>query len=137
MEINELCKAAHKTSREHGFYDEQKDEANIPEKLALIHSEVSEALEAHRDGYFTKISGVYEDLTIDKITKDLSGNNEVKLLAINAFQATIKNSFEDELADAVIRIADLCGYMDIDLEKHILAKMAYNETRPYKHGKKY
>ena len=38
---------------------------------------------------------------------------------------------------AVIRIADLCGYLNIDLESHIKAKMRYNESRPYKHGKEY
>ena len=41
-----------------------------------------------------------------------------------------------ELADVVIRIFDFCGGNDIDLEKIILEKMEYNETRPYKHGDK-
>ena len=40
-----------------------------------------------------------------------------------------------ELADVVIRIFDFCGGMNIDLEKIILEKMAYNETRPYKHNR--
>ena len=30
-----------------------------------------------------------------------------------------------------------CGYLGIDLEKAIAEKMAYNETRPYKHGKQF
>lgn len=40
-----------------------------------------------------------------------------------------------ELADAIIRIADLCGLHDWDLQDAIIKKMKYNETRPYKHGK--
>lgn len=42
-----------------------------------------------------------------------------------------------ELADAVIRIADLCGALGIDLEEVIAKKMGYNESRPYRHGKRY
>ena len=53
------------------------------------------------------------------------------------FRELIKDSLEDELADAVIRIADMCGYLGIDLEKHIELKMKYNATREYKHGKRY
>lgn len=40
-----------------------------------------------------------------------------------------------ELADAVIRIADLCGHMGIDLDDIVRRKMDYNDKRPYKHGK--
>ena len=42
-----------------------------------------------------------------------------------------------ELADAVIRIADLAGALGIDLDRAIAEKMAFNEKRPYKHGKKF
>jgi NTP pyrophosphatase (non-canonical NTP hydrolase) len=44
-------------------------------------------------------------------------------------------NFHVELADAVIRIADLAEAEGVDLAAIILAKMAYNETRPYRHGK--
>ncbi len=30
-----------------------------------------------------------------------------------------------------------CEILNIDIEKHIAAKMAYNKTRPHKHGKEY
>ena len=42
-----------------------------------------------------------------------------------------------ELADAVIRIADLCGHLGIDLDAVIRLKMTYNEGRPHKHGKQF
>lgn len=42
-----------------------------------------------------------------------------------------------ELADAVIRIADLCGHLGIDLDAVIAEKMAYNAGRHYKHGKRF
>jgi len=48
----------------------------------------------------------------------------------------VKDTFEDELADTIIRILDLCGYLGIDIDEHINLKMAYNRERPYKHNKK-
>lgn len=45
--INVLCEEAHKTAISKGWHDEPRDTATW---LALIHSEVSEALEADRIG---------------------------------------------------------------------------------------
>ena len=44
-------------------------------------------------------------------------------------------NFVEELADVMIRLADLCGGLDLDLEDAIIKKMAKNKLRPYKHGK--
>lgn len=40
-----------------------------------------------------------------------------------------------ELADVVIRVCDLAGYLGADLERAIHKKMAVNRTRPRKHGR--
>lgn len=48
-----------------------------------------------------------------------------------------KDSLAEELSDAIIRICDIAGYLKIDLEKEILAKIEYNRSRPYLHGKKF
>ena len=63
--------------------------------------------------------------------------NEIRSSDRINFQDYIKDSFEDEIADAVIRLFDLTEGFGIDLEKHIRMKLNYNKTRPYKHGKKY
>lgn len=47
------------------------------------------------------------------------------------------NNFAEELADAVIIIADICGGLNVDLEKAITEKMVINEGRPKLHGKLY
>ena len=41
-----------------------------------------------------------------------------------------------ELADCVIRIADMAELLGIDLEGCIRVKMEYNKTRPHRHGGK-
>jgi len=48
-----------------------------------------------------------------------------------------KDTFEDEIADTVIRIFDMCGGLGIDLEKQMAWKMNFNSQREAKHGKKY
>jgi hypothetical protein len=53
------------------------------------------------------------------------------------YETHIRGTVEEELADGVIRMADIAGIYGIDLDWHVAAKMAYNRTRPYLHGKKY
>lgn len=105
--INDLVKRAYENSKKHGFWNEEK---NFGEVIALMHSELSEAFEEHRNG--KKINEIYYE------------------------QGKKTCGIPSELADVVIRVFDFCGGNDIDLEKIILEKMQYNETRPYKHGKK-
>lgn len=71
---------------------------NVGELLCLIHSEVSEAMEAHRKGL------------MDEKLKHRSG-------------------VEVELADAVIRIFDLAGGLNLDLAGAVAEKLEYNMTR--------
>lgn len=125
MRINLLSKKIHEINVKNGFYEDK--EKNIGEMLCLIHSEVSEALECDRKDFYTsKFDGCKPCLNDgdDDAFKELFNN-------------TIKDTFEDELADIMIRVMDLAAFKGIDLEYHIKAKMRYNSLRQYKHGKKY
>ena len=48
-----------------------------------------------------------------------------------------EDNFKEEIADTFIRLFDLCGALEIDIEHEIKKKMEVNKTRPYKHGKRY
>jgi len=49
----------------------------------------------------------------------------------------MSGSLCEELADAVIRICDLAGHLNLDLDAAIRNKMEFNKTRPRLHGKKF
>ena len=48
-----------------------------------------------------------------------------------------KENFREELADTFIRLYDLVGWLEIDIEEEIQKKMKVNEKRPKLHGKRY
>lgn len=55
--------------------------------------------------------------------------------ALEAYRAQDKENFNEEIGDTFIRLFDLCGGLNIDVEKYILKKAKINKKRPYKHGK--
>jgi len=57
--------------------------------------------------------------------------------ACEADRHGLKEHFNEEIADTFIRLADLCGYLKIDIEHEIKRKMDINEKRPKLHGKRY
>jgi NTP pyrophosphatase (non-canonical NTP hydrolase) len=104
---NHLSVQSHKTAVDKGFYPSKKSgkDVNDGEKIALVHAELSEALEGLRTGAMD-----------DKIRH--------------------RPAVEVELADAVIRIMDYAKHRKLDVAGAVLEKMAYNKTRPHKHGGK-
>lgn len=136
--INELARQVHENAKSKGFFDEPK---NIGEMLCLIHSEVSEALEADRMGSYCRNSMISDPESEDGKGSESAAKNVLRYeddeTFILRFRKDVKDSFEDELADVIIRVMDLAAFKGIDLEQHIKAKMRFNSLREHKHGKKY
>lgn len=118
--INKFCQETNQVVREKGFLD----------AMDISVSQVS-CVDAHGNSI--------------KATKDAFIAQKVGLIAGEAFEAIEamykddyglekKDSFEDELADVSIRLCDLCGELNIDIEKQIEWKLNYNASRGAKHG---
>lgn len=122
--INEISKEYHQFFKAKGFFDNPRELGTL---LMLIVSELGEALEADR-------CGRYADM---KAFESCLDDGASELEKIEAFKMYVKDTLEDEIADTLIRLFDLCGYMGIDIDRHIKYKMWYNSTRPNLHGKAY
>lgn len=135
MNLNELRDQAERIGREHGFTD-----ASIGDDIALMHSELSEALEDHRKGRSPMEVWYEEKVSVfDKDGKPIMVDGKPAFIGIrhDQYAPGLKPcGIPSELADEVIRILHFSGKHGIDIEKAVTEKMAYNETRPFKHGNK-
>jgi NTP pyrophosphatase (non-canonical NTP hydrolase) len=125
MTLNEIAAQVHRQAIESGFYPVGR-EFNVGEKLMLIVSELGEALEADR----TK-KRIPPGLSMGAVcgwVKDKDFRS--------SFEKYVKDTFEDEIADAIIRILDLVAALSIDIDAHVQAKMRYNAGREFRHGGK-
>jgi NTP pyrophosphatase (non-canonical NTP hydrolase) len=137
MEINKIMQEIHKNAINKGFW-EDKETKNMGEVLMLCVSELSEALEAHRKQHYSvPLHNLQSRLSEIKKSMPKEDLDYEKTVYKAAFELHVKNSFEDEIADTVIRLFDLCAGFNIDLVSHIQHKLEYNKLREYKHGKSY
>lgn len=115
--FDELAQEISEIAESKGFWDYPGIGENglIPLKIALIHSEISEALEEHRKPYDDDEPSFYTGMT-----------------------PLQEDKFGEELADAIIRILDIVGFYGLENFGDILvSKIETNRDRPYRHGKRY
>ena len=125
--LNQLRDEVHKNAIEHGWWEKEREFGTL---VALMHSELSEALEEWRNG--RKPDEVYFSCTSSKNIYDGVHCGEECDLCTGGKPEGIPI----ELADCIIRILDYCGAKGIDIEEAIQIKHEYNKNRPYRHGGK-
>lgn len=96
----------HEIAIEKGFWEGRRNDA---EMIALMHSELSEALEVLR-----KTGGPIESDAIPGFSE-----------------------LEEELADVIIRIMDFAQGRGLNVAGAIVAKSRYNARREFRHGKEF
>lgn len=114
MNMERLIKEAHANAVKHGFWadPEQRDVAT---KIALIHSELSEALEEFRLSNAERGGGLGEILYACTVTRHRQ--REAICHELGGGTLHKPEGFVVELADAAIRIFDLAGWMGWKLNK--------------------
>jgi hypothetical protein len=145
--LNDWRDDALRIATEHGFKD-----ASIGEDIALMHSELSEALEDHRAGkdaaevwYETIENGqvVRCDRQFPEQIVPFGGpprGEHVRWANVAGPECAAPPrkpcGVPSEMADVIIRILHFCGKHKIDIEQAVREKMLYNESRPMRHGGK-
>jgi NTP pyrophosphatase (non-canonical NTP hydrolase) len=97
MDIGCLRDQVHENAVLKGFWDNPC----LPRSVALVCSELFEMIEAHRKGMHADVLKYIAD-------KDL-------IPFCENFEKNIKDTFEDELADVVIRLLDIAGWLKLDV----------------------
>jgi hypothetical protein len=139
MDIKSLCEKSAAQAAKSGFVGQ-----TLPEFVALVHSELSEALEEHRDHrspqdvWYSVHSPAVERAIRDALglqdDQPLPKGCNPRIPCSKGTQGAKPEGIPSELADVVIRVAHYAGANGIDLSAAIEEKAAYNATRSFRHG---
>ena len=108
MSMNELGLQIYDWAKRKGWWPDEG--RTFGDLCTLMHTEISEAYEDYRDGH--EITEIWYE----------KGDKPCGI--------------PTELADLIIRILDTCAHYGIDIDAVVAEKMAYNETRAFRHGGK-
>lgn len=123
LDVKSLCEAAAQTAISKGFSGQ-----SLPEFIALVHSECSEALEEYRNN-----KGIRETWYSELVEHD---GIQYRRPCDKGTPGAKPEGVPSELSDVLIRIFHYCGENNIDLTTALREKLDYNKTRAHKHGNK-
>lgn len=92
--ISDLVSNSYRVARQHGFHDDYHSPAHY---MMLVLSEIGEMVEADRKN---------RRFDIEKYRNAFDSD-------IVMFEKYVKDTFEDEMADVVIRLCDFCGSLNV------------------------
>lgn len=131
--LNTLAKHVYQDNKAKGFWDD----CEIIDKIDNI--EVGGSNISRED-----LQRFKEDFKKSKLSQMIALQHSELSEALEADRNNLmddklphRSGLEVELADALIRIMDTAGGLDLDIGGAVLEKLAYNKSRPYKHGKDY
>lgn len=122
-QINRLSKEIHAGNIKRGFHEKEQPTTHY---LMLAVTELSEAIEAERDGNRVCSPDAARNFALAVKWGDFQPSE---------FSLEIKDTMPDKIADCIIRLLDFCALRKVPIGFHIAAKLAYSETGPYKHDK--
>jgi len=117
--INEIAADIAFTSESKGFHITVDE---VDRKLLLAVSEICEAQDQLRDGH--GLTQIYYSTNAGYGDDRMHGDSKPE-------------GFPVECADAIIRLLHLMHWAGIDINEVIEQKIAYNKTRPPKHGRQF
>lgn len=124
--INDIAKMIHRKAKEKGFWEKPRERATI---MMLVVTELSEAVEADRAGR------QIDHNALDML--DVSSWSEFPAMSTDLYLQGVKDTFEGELCDALMRLLDAIAFYNVDADRIIKNAMEYNRLRPDKNCKKY
>ena len=119
IDFNALAKEAYESAKERGFHTEKHTDGHW---YMLVVCELAEAVEADRKGRWVENRKEYERL------KGICDES----VHAHLFEIHIKDTVEDELADAVIRLLDYAGMDGVDIGKRMNEVFDDEEFEDYK-----
>lgn len=111
--LNRLRDICHGDAKNNGWWDEERDFAEI---IANFHGEVSELWEAYRDA---------------KLSDPCDKAEQMAAAGLQPLTCQ-----EEELADIIIRVMDYAGYAGVDIDMAVQNKIGFNLMRGHRHGGK-
>lgn len=113
--LREFQKIVYETAEKNGRYNEKPMFAPL---VMHVISELTEAASAYL--YNNKSDMQLVDFALQNIDNPMFKD---------FFRNNLKSKFEDEMADAILVLFSIAGYLKVDIAKHLILKNHYNKLR--------